>query len=94
MPLACLPLFFLIPSLIHFCILNATSFDVYNDKQSFVVVHYLDSKSRAQGLVELLAINKDIEDQITKENTILSSENYKVIQLHKNLEDYIQQSTK
>ena len=72
----------------------ATSLDVYNDKQSFVVVHYLNSKSRAEGLVELLATNKEIKEKITKENTILSSQNYKVIQLHKNLEDYIQQSTK
>ncbi|WP_299675284.1 hypothetical protein [uncultured Dokdonia sp.] len=72
----------------------ATSFDVYNDQQSFVVVHYLNSKSQAEGLVELLAVNKDIKEKITKENTVLSSENYKIIQLHKNLEDYIQQSTK
>ncbi|MEP0263352.1 hypothetical protein [Dokdonia sp.] len=72
----------------------ATSFDVYNDKQSFVVVHYLDSKSRAEGLTELLAINKDIESPITKGNTVIASENYKLVQLHKNLEDYIQQSTK
>lgn len=72
----------------------ATSLDVYNDKQSFVVVHYLDSKSRAEGLTELLAVNKDIETPITKTNTIIASENYKLVQLHKNLEEYIQQSTK
>ncbi|WP_443091827.1 type IX secretion system periplasmic lipoprotein PorW/SprE [Dokdonia pacifica] len=72
----------------------ATSFDVYNDKQSFIVVHYLNSKSQAEGLVELLAVNKDIKEKITKENTIIASGNYKIIQLHKNLEDYIQQSTK
>lgn len=72
----------------------ATSFDVYNDRQSFIVVHYLKSKSQAEGLTELLAINKEIKKPITKENTIVSSENYKLIQLHKNLEDYIQQSTK
>jgi len=72
----------------------ATSLDVYNDEKSFVVVHYLNSKSQAEGLVELLAINKEIKEKITKENTIISSGNYKIIQLHKNLEDYIQQSTK
>jgi len=72
----------------------ATSLDVYNDEKSFVVVHYLNSKSQAEGLVELLGINKEIKEKITKENTIISSGNYKIIQLHKNLEDYIQQSTK
>ncbi len=72
----------------------ATSFDVYNDKQSFVVVHYLNSKSQAEGLTELLAVNQDIDSPITKINTIIASENYKLVQLHKNLEEYIQQSTK
>ncbi len=72
----------------------ATSLDVYNERQSFIVVHYLNSKSQAEGLTELLAINKEIKTPITKENTIIASENYKLIQLHKNLEDYIQQGTK
>ncbi len=72
----------------------ATSLDVYNDRQTFVVVHYLNSKSQAEGLVELLAINKELKKPIIKENTIIASENYKLVQLHKNLEEYIQQSTR
>jgi hypothetical protein len=64
----------------------ATSMDVYNASQSFVVIHYLKQKSRAEGLAELLAVNKDI--RITHPSTVISSDNYKIVQLHKNLEEY------
>lgn len=65
----------------------ATSIDVYNASQSFVVIHYLKERSRAEGLAELLAENKDI--RITHPSTVISSDNYKLVQLHKNLEEYI-----
>ena len=65
----------------------STSLDVYNKDQSFVVVHYITSRSRAGGLVELLKINKDYP--ITKPSIVISSKNYKLIQVHKNLEKYL-----
>ncbi len=71
-----------------------TSYDIYDDKQSLVVIHYLDSKSQAGGLVELLAVNKEIEAPITMANTIIASENYKIVQLHKNLATYKEQEAK
>jgi len=64
-----------------------TSLDVYNEKQSFVVVHYITSKSKAEGLIELLKINDDYK--ITRPSMPISSENYKLVQIHKNLEEYI-----
>lgn len=64
----------------------ATSMDAYNASQSFVVIHYINQRSRAEGLAELLAENKDFS--ITHPSTIISSDNYKIVQLHKNLEEY------
>jgi tetratricopeptide (TPR) repeat protein len=69
-----------------------TSYDLYNDEQSFVVVHYLSSEPQAQGLEELLRVNPEIA--ISKPATVIASENYKIVQLHKNLEAYISQQTK
>jgi len=69
----------------------STSIDVYNEAESFVVVHFLDSRSQAEGLVELLAINDQV--RITKPNTIIASENYKIIQVHKNFDAYKAQKT-
>jgi len=60
--------------------------DVYNDKLIFVVVHGLDTYSKAEGFAELLNINKKYKVEITP--VIISSENYRVIQLKKNLDEY------
>jgi tetratricopeptide (TPR) repeat protein len=64
----------------------ATSLDMYNPNQVFVVVHYLTQRSRAEGLAELLAENKDFK--ITHPSTVISSDNYRIVQLHKNLDAY------
>ncbi len=74
-----------------------TSIDVYNDTQMFVVVHYLTSRSQAQGLIELLETNPDIKEanpdiELSRPNSIIAAENYKIIQLHKNIEQYIAQT--
>lgn len=68
-----------------------TSFDLYNEEQSFVAVHYLSSEPQAEGLVELFRVNPEIA--ISKPAIVMSSENYKIVQLHKNLEAYISQQT-
>lgn len=69
----------------------STSIDVYNEKESFVVIHFLDSRNQAEGLVELLAVNDQV--RITRPNTIIASENYKIIQVHKNFDAYKAQKT-
>lgn len=69
----------------------STSIDCYDAQTSFVVVHYLSSRAQAEGLVELLAKNEDI--LITRPCTILASENYKIVQIHKNFDAYKVQAT-
>lgn len=64
-----------------------TSLDIYNETQNFVVIHYLRSKPTAEGLVELLRINKKYK--ITQPSIVISSKNYKLIQVHKNLDEYL-----
>ena len=68
-----------------------TSIDVYDAQQSFVVVHFLSSRQQAERLVALLSTNKDI--LITSPSMVIASENYKIIQMHKNLDAYKAQSS-
>ena len=65
----------------------SVSKDVYNNKLILVVVHGLDSFSKAEGFAELLNINKKYKIELKP--VIVSSENYRVIQLKKNLDTYI-----
>ncbi len=64
--------------------------DIYNSNTVFVVVHGLLSSDRALGFAELLKNNKDY--RIRKENFVILSKNYKTVQVHKNLEAYLEQS--
>ena len=69
------------------------SVDYYNPLKTLVVVHGLDSKLGAQGLGEVLSkpqkqARKDKITSITKDFVGISSENYKIVQIHKNLEGY------
>ena len=65
---------------------NVVSKDIYTLEDQFVVVHGFKSKDRALGYVELLANNKDY--RIRNQNFVILSSNYKVVQVHKNLQDY------
>ena len=65
---------------------NVVSKDIYNLEDQFVVVHGFKSKDFALGYVELLKINKDY--RIDVENFVILSSNYKIIQVHKNLQEY------
>jgi tetratricopeptide (TPR) repeat protein len=62
--------------------------DIYNLEKSFVVVHGFPSQTYALGYVELLKNNRDY--QIDLENFVILSSNYKVVQVHKNLDEYRQ----
>ena len=66
--------------------------DQYNPETIFVTVHGFTSKLRAQGYAELLNINKDY--LVDNENFVISSSDYKKIQIYKNLEGYLSQIAK
>ena len=68
---------------------NVVSKDIYDLENEFVVVHGFKSKDFALGYVELLKINKDYRIDI--ENFVILSSNYKIIQVHKNIEEYQEQ---
>lgn len=65
---------------------NVVSKDIYNLEDQFVVVHGFKSKDFALGYAELLKNNKDY--RVANENFVILSSNYKITQVHKNLEDY------
>lgn len=67
---------------------NRISKDIYNLEDEFVVVHGFRSRDFALGFVELLKVNKDY--RIDRENFVILSSNYKIIQVHKNLDEYKQ----
>ncbi|MFX0556002.1 tetratricopeptide repeat protein [Maribacter sp. CXY002] len=65
---------------------NRVSKDIYNLEEQFVVVHGFISKDFALGYAELLKNNKDY--RVAHENFVILSDNYKVVQVHKNLQEY------
>ncbi len=65
-----------------------TSVDIYDFNEVFVVVHGLPNHFNALGFAELLSTNK--EYKISYEAIPISSENYKIVQIHKNLDVYLQ----
>ena len=65
---------------------NIVSRDIYNLEDQFIVVHGFKSKDFALGYAELLKNNKDY--RVADENFVVLSENYKIIQVHKNIIDY------
>ena len=63
------------------------SVDNYYMNDILLVVHGIPSESKAQDIVSIL---RDYKDYKIKEPVIIvSSENYKVIQIHKNLDNYL-----
>ena len=66
--------------------MNTASIDVYNLENQFLVIHGFRSEDYALGFAELLKNNK--EYQVNKENFVILSANYKIIQVHKNLQAY------
>ena len=65
---------------------NTVSKDIYTLEKQYVVVHGFKSKDFALGYAELLKKNKDY--RIKDENFVVLSSNYKIIQVHKNIDDY------
>lgn len=63
------------------------STDVYNDKENLVVVHGLRTKLGAKGLGDFMA-NPENNFNVSKSFVPIATENYKIIQVYKNLDDY------
>ena len=64
----------------------STSIDPYTDDRIFLVVHGLEDRSKALGLGELLRKNDDYK--VENDFLAISTDNYRVILLKKNLETY------
>ncbi len=65
----------------------STSIDYYIPETIFVMVHGLNSRKGAKGFADVLSERK--KDKITNGHFEISSENYAIIQIHKNLETYL-----
>lgn len=63
-----------------------TSKDVYDKNTTFIVVHGLKSIQGAKGFADLLTERKS---KITRPYIAISSDNYEIVQMHKNLNDYL-----
>lgn len=64
------------------------SYDVYNETENFVVVHGISSKEFSRYLIELLQTNKEYKIKIPA--NVISSENYAVIQVRKNYNQFLE----
>ena len=65
-----------------------TSFDIYTMTDNFVVIHGMNSEDFAKGITEILKDYKDYKIQDVP--IIISSDNYLVVQIKKNIEDYLE----
>ena len=65
-----------------------TSIDYYDPETRLVIVHGWKSKGGAHGFGEVLQEDKKLK--ITRPFFEISTPNYKIIQIHKNLNDYMQ----
>lgn len=64
-----------------------SSVDVYNANTTFVIVHGLKNKTVAKTFKQLLT--KEDQQKIKKPFFAMSSNNYQIIQIHKNLDAYL-----
>lgn len=64
----------------------SVSIDVYDPDEVFVMVHGHEDLNRAKGFAELLQINEDY--LVKKESMSISTENYRIVQIQKNLDDF------
>jgi hypothetical protein len=63
------------------------SYDIYTDKGNFITIHGIKSKAYAEDIA--LVLEENIKYKITDVAIVVSGENYKVIQIKKNLETYL-----
>ncbi|MFV8464320.1 tetratricopeptide repeat protein [Flavobacterium sp. LB1P62] len=63
------------------------SYDVYTEKENFITIHGINSEPYAKNIIQVLKEN--IKYKIDEPAIVVSAENYKVIQIKKNLEAYL-----
>ena len=68
------------------------SADVYNEEQDFVVVHGFTSSAGANRFAQQLAENDNYD--INKKSFYISTPNYRIAQIHKNIDTYLESLNK
>ena len=63
------------------------STDIYTMDKNFIVIHGIKSKENAVGIAQVLKEFK--EYKIAEQSFVISNENYKVVQIKKNFDEYI-----
>jgi tetratricopeptide (TPR) repeat protein len=63
------------------------SFDIYTEKENFITIHGINSEVYAKDIAQTMKEN--IKYKIDEPAIVVSAENYKVIQIKKNLETYL-----
>ena len=63
------------------------TFDIYTEKQNFITVQGIKSEAYARNVASIL--KEDKKFKITEPAIVISSENYKVVQIKKNLDEYL-----
>ena len=69
----------------------STSVDYYDPNSLFVIIHGLNTRMGGRGFAEVLKENKKYK--VKKPFFEIASPNYKIIQIHKNLDSYKTQGT-
>lgn len=69
----------------------STSIDYYDPDTRLVIIHGLNTKLGARGMAQVL--EEDKKYKIRKPFFEISSPNYKIVQIHKNLDDYLKADT-
>ena len=64
-----------------------TSYDIYTMDKNFIVIHGMKTKDYAIGVASILKEFKDYK--VSEQAYIISSDNYKIVQIKKNFEDYL-----
>ncbi len=63
------------------------STDVYTKDRNLIVIHGIKTEESAKGIAHVLKDYKDY--MIVEPSTVISTDNYKIVQVYKNLEEYI-----
>jgi tetratricopeptide (TPR) repeat protein len=68
------------------------SYDVYTDKENFITIHGIKTEAYANKIILQMKEDKKYKNGATA--VVISNENYKIIQIKKNLGDYMLPKTK
>jgi tetratricopeptide (TPR) repeat protein len=61
--------------------------DIYTEKENFIAIQGINSEVYAKNVAAIL--NEDKKYKVVEPATVISSDNYKVVQIKKNLEEYL-----